>query len=324
MRYFNTTGACDPVRHYMVDLSSRLSAVTQMVDRGDYFTINRARQFGKTTILNALAKSLSDNYLVISTSFQKYSSAVFQNEDTFSRTFLDDFTSKIPQGEKGSADKAKALLLRAKEREQGIQPTGQFNLTQLFRLLSSFCAQTQQPVVLIIDEVDQASDNQIFLDFLAQLRDYYLNRSVAPTFQSVILAEVYDIKNLKLKIRPDEEHRYNSPWNIASAFDVDMSFSAKEIAAMLAEYTAEHQCELDRAAAASAIYGFTDDYPYLVSSLCKITYPANTLPRLSSPYWASPNKTLSTSPALFFLSPSGSFIRQLPPSLHLMRENDVR
>lgn len=37
-----------------------------------------------------------------------------------------------------------------------------------------------------------------------------------PTFHSVILAGVYDIKNLKLKIRPEEEHKYNSPWNIAA------------------------------------------------------------------------------------------------------------
>lgn len=285
MRYFNTTGACDPARHYMVDLSSRLSAVTQMVDRGDYFTINRARQFGKTTILNALAKSLSGSYLVILTSFQRYSSAVFQDEATFSRTFLDDFAARIPQFDGRSLneaeisdevttldkakplDKAWALFLRSVE---SAKSAGQFNLTQLFRLLSAFCAQSPKPVVLIIDEVDQASDNQIFLDFLAQLRDYYLNRSVSPTFQSVILAGVYDIKNLKLKIRPDEEHRYNSPWNIAAPFDVDMSFSANEIAAMLSEYKSEHQCEMDCAAAASAIYDYTDGYPYLVSSLCKI------------------------------------------------------
>ena len=43
-----------------------------------------------------------------------------------------------------------------------------------------------------------------------------------PTFHSVILAGVYDIKNLKLKMRPEETHQYNSPWNIAAKFDVSM------------------------------------------------------------------------------------------------------
>lgn len=50
-------------------------------------------------------------------------------------------------------------------------------------------------------------------DLLAQLRVYYIDRAVRPTFQSVILAGVYDVKNLKRKIRPDEEHKVNSPWN---------------------------------------------------------------------------------------------------------------
>lgn len=50
-----------------------------------------------------------------------------------------------------------------------------------------------------------------------------------PTFKSVILAGVYDIKNLKHKLRNDDEHKYNSPWNIAADFNVDMSFSQKDI-----------------------------------------------------------------------------------------------
>lgn len=62
-------------------------------------------------------------------------------------------------------------------------------------------------------EVDSASNNLVLLDFLAQLRMHYLNREEVPTFRSVILAGVYDIKNLKSKIRSNEEHQYNSPWN---------------------------------------------------------------------------------------------------------------
>lgn len=50
------------------------------------------------------------------------------------------------------------------------------------------------------------------------LRGYYLHRQDMPIFRAVILAGVYDIKNLKLKIRPDEEHQYNSPWNIAASW----------------------------------------------------------------------------------------------------------
>ena len=65
MRKFNITAACNPDIHYMVDLRSRLSDIKDMIDDGQYFVINRARQYGKTTILNALERFLSNDYIVV-------------------------------------------------------------------------------------------------------------------------------------------------------------------------------------------------------------------------------------------------------------------
>lgn len=102
------------------------------------------------------------------------------------------------------------------------------------------------------------------------LRGYYLHRQDMPIFRAVILAGVYDIKNLKLKIRSDEEHQYNSPWNIAASFDVDMDFSAGQIAEMLREYEADHQTGMDVPAVAEEVYQYTSGYPDLVSLICKL------------------------------------------------------
>ena len=135
--------------------------------------------------------------------------------------------------------------------------------------LSTMCAESQRPVVLMIDEVDSASNNQVFIDFLAQLRGYYLAREKKSIFHSVVLAGVYDIKNLKLKLRPEEEHKYNSPWNIAAKFNIDMSFSAGQIADMLAEYEADRHSGMDTETVAGEIYAYTSGYPYLVSAICK-------------------------------------------------------
>lgn len=63
-RTFNITADCKPSLHYMVDLSGRLEQIKKMVDAGQYFTINRARQYGKTTTLRALAKYLIRDYVV--------------------------------------------------------------------------------------------------------------------------------------------------------------------------------------------------------------------------------------------------------------------
>lgn len=151
-RVFNTTGICNPAEHYMVDLTRRLLEVKKLIDEGKYFTINRARQFGKTTML----------------------------------------------------------------------------------------------------------------------RGYYINRSRFATFQSVILAGVCDIRNLKRKMRPDEEHKDNSPWNIAADFDVDMSFSAEQINEMLLDYANDHGSDMDTEMIAQEIYDYTSGYPYLVSRLCQL------------------------------------------------------
>ncbi|MCL1849397.1 MAG: GxxExxY protein, partial [Clostridiales bacterium] len=134
-------------------------------------------------------------------------------------------------------------------------------------------------VVLMIDEVDKTSSNRVFLYFLGMLRDKFLSRKAGKdhTFQSVILAGVTDIKNLKLKMINDgiytpketEGKIYNSPWNIAVDFDVDMAFSPSEIATMLNDYEADHKTGMDIGLVSEEIYKYTSGYPYLVSRICQ-------------------------------------------------------
>ncbi len=51
MKTFNTTAVCIPTKHYMVDLTERVVEIKKLVDSGKYFTINRARQYGKRYML---------------------------------------------------------------------------------------------------------------------------------------------------------------------------------------------------------------------------------------------------------------------------------
>lgn len=79
----------------MVDINSRVKEIYHMVDEGDYFTIHRARQYGKTTILTALAKALTKDYLVVSMDFQALGNDSFQKETIFSLTFANYFIEVI-------------------------------------------------------------------------------------------------------------------------------------------------------------------------------------------------------------------------------------
>lgn len=266
---FNITADCKPALHYMVDIRSRLAQIKDYVDRGDYFVINRARQYGKTTMLRALKEYLKDEYYVISMDFQtQMSDAKFRSENAFSIAFAKAFVRLAENLDTAVSEKTAQAVESLKTAVQTNKE--ELELVELFQHLSHICGESDKPLVLMIDEIDSAANNQVFLDFLAQLRGYYIDRDQSAAFQSVILAGVYDIKNLKRKFRPEEDHEQNSPWNIAVEFKVSMSFSAEEIAGMLRDYESEHEVGMDIDAMARLIYDHTSGYPFLVSKICKL------------------------------------------------------
>ena len=267
MREFNTTGLCIPSKHYMVDLSERVLEIRKLIDAGKYFTINRARQYGKTTTLNALRIALSGEYEVISLDFQGISSAGFQTEGSFAQAFSRLLLNRheflgmpIPVNilsELNGFVQANPEMLR---------------LDDLFLVLRRWIVVSAKPMVLFIDEVDSASNNQVFLDFLGLLRDGYISRDAEgmPAFQSVVLAGVTDIKHLKSKIREEYQHKVISSWNIAADFNIDMSLSISGIKGMLDEYEADHQTGMNTEEIAVLIRENTNGYPFLVSRMCQL------------------------------------------------------
>ena len=262
MRNFNVTGLCVPGSHYMADTGEKISKIMQFVENGSYFSINRGRQYGKTTTFNLLEKQMPKEYSVIKISFEAVSDSMFEAEANFCQGLLNQCAKNLRFKELPEAEDWKD------------DSVTDFDLLDDF--LTKICR--GKKIVLMIDEVDKSSNNVIFLKFLGILRDKYLRRNAGDdyTFQSVILAGVYDIKNLKLKMiqagthqLQDSEKRINSPWNIAINFSVDMSLSVKEIASMLTEYEKDHKTGMDIETIAKEIRNYTSGYPYLVSRICQ-------------------------------------------------------
>ncbi|MCP5053334.1 MAG: AAA family ATPase, partial [bacterium] len=80
-REFNITGLCLPEKHFMADRSDRIKEVVRLAEKGKYFTINRPRQYGKTTVLFQVEKELAKmDYLVISLNFQEVGESMFSSE----------------------------------------------------------------------------------------------------------------------------------------------------------------------------------------------------------------------------------------------------
>ncbi|MCL2159082.1 MAG: GxxExxY protein [Oscillospiraceae bacterium] len=284
MKRFNVTGNCIPEEDYMVDIGGKIAQIKKLIDDKYYFTINRGRQYGKTTTLAMLERSIKDEYAVASISFQGMDFKNFESSEKFSEA-LTQYISNALKFSSADGEYAK----------EWVNPNV-VDFDSLGVHITKMCE--GKKVVLMIDEVDNASNNRVFVKFLNMLREKYIARRNGKdnTFHSVILAGVYDVrgtnvnvsshtvhahtcidKNMKLKMINEgsytptegENKIYNSPWNIAVDFEVDMSFCPAEIATMLNEYEADHSTGMDIAAISEEIYAYTSGYPFLVSRICQ-------------------------------------------------------
>jgi hypothetical protein len=257
---FNVTGTCFPHIHYMADVSSKFDTAINLVEKGKYFAINRPRQYGKTTMLYLLSDVLrqSGEYIVFNTSFEGIGDAIFNDEKTFSSGFVRVLARYATAYAPNLVDWIKEQVAKVD------------SLETLADFISAMVIKADKKVILLIDEVDKSSNNQLFISFLAMLRNKYLERMDFPTFHSVVLAGLYDVKSLRLKLGLNQEAKYNSPWNIAADFNVVMELQPNEIVPMLKDYAQEQNVSMDFQAVADALFYYTAGYPFLVSALCKI------------------------------------------------------
>ncbi|MEN9611857.1 MAG: hypothetical protein RLZZ628_2671 [Bacteroidota bacterium] len=244
----------------MADVSQKMAATLKLVQEGAYFIINRPRQYGKTTTLYSLSHALrqKQDYLVFNMSFEGLDNAFFKEDENFAAGFVDllgDYASAY-------APELEAWLVEIAPKVK--------TMKQLDKTITQLVNKTTKKVVILIDEVDQSSNNEVFIKFLALLRNKYLARGTFNTFHSVVLAGVHDVKSLKMKMRPDSEQKYNSPWNIAADFKVDMNLYPHEIQPMLEDYVREKGVAMDTSAMSYGLFYYTSGYPFLVSRLCKI------------------------------------------------------
>jgi len=262
MKRFNDTGICISTKHYMVDTSKKINKILDLIESGKYFTINLPRQYGKTTTISLLWKKLSVNpeYLLIRLSFEGIGDKIFESKESFCERFVSYIKNEI---EFTNHELLPYIIYNENENN---------GFDYLSKTITNFVKSVSKKIVLIIDEVDKSTDNQLFLHFLGLLRDKYLKQNDERdyTFHSVILAGVHDVKTLKLKISPESSGKLNSPWNIAADFTIDMTFNPQEISTMLVDYSKDKNIEMDIPAVAEKIYYYTSGYPYLVSKMCKI------------------------------------------------------
>ena len=154
MKSFNTTVVCVPELHYMVDTSEKIQQIEKLIAQGDYFTINRARQYGKTTMMYSLCRKLKEEYLVLILSFEGLGDEAFSEDEIFVNQFLSSVAEYLEE-----TNQYTDLI------EEWSRPVNaKINKQDAFDLLSKritwFCKQCPKKIILMIDEVDKSSENQ--------------------------------------------------------------------------------------------------------------------------------------------------------------------
>ena len=261
MKRFNTTGNCVSHLNYMVDTSEKINKILLMIEYGDYFVMNRPRQYGKTTTLSILRKELltKDDYVPINMSFEVISDQFFETEKDFCYMILSTISENKVIIDKGYSDLVSSKIHQTT------------NFSELSKSITEIIKAINKKVVLMIDEIDKGKIYEHFIKFLGILRGKFLSARVGDdvTFHSVILAGLNDIKNLKSMIRTDSSAQLNSPWNIAADFEIDMSFSSNEIETMLIDYAKTTNNSMNTKEISEYLHYWTSGYPFLVSKLCR-------------------------------------------------------
>ena len=261
-RFFNIAGPCVAAKHYMLPATERLPEVIGMIRRELYFVIHAPRQSGKTTALKQLVRDIngSGERVALYCSLETLQNVM---DVPSAMHTLETVVCKAIRASAAFAAIADEISdYAASEEVKGDPATG------LMSLLSAVAAKCGKPFVLFFDEADCLSYDPL-IAFLRQLRNGYVNREETPFPASLALVGLRNIKDYKMRIRPDGESvGQASPFNVITKVLPMRLFSDAEMRALYAQHTTETGQVFEEGALAEA-YRLSGGQPYLVNALAR-------------------------------------------------------
>ena len=258
-RYFNTTGPCEPARHYFLPTAVRMPDLAPFLEREQYFVLHAPRQTGKTTAMRTFAASLRERGIAGCWATFEASQGV------------DDIVHAEP------------LWLRALRQASSVMPSGwqapdptPFDAGPAGDRLSAYvrgwAASIDVPLVLLLDEADVVTGPAL-ISLLRQLRAGFMDRGIGKFPTSVALIGMRDLRDYLVQSKDGRHINPGSPFNIKAASITLRNFNAAEVTDLLGQHTAETgQAFLPEASA--EIARVTDGQPFLVNALADLCVTA--------------------------------------------------
>ncbi len=235
MRRFNTSGPCDPDKHYTVMRESLVAKGQVLVDQGRYFTIFAPRQAGKTTYFQLLFRQLIQRgYLSIWISFESLKTVsrprFYQTVDYLLKRELVDYDLDVDFAIEDHID--------------------------VQRFFDHLHRQGKR-MVLVIDEFEDLPDD-VVSEVMHAFRALY-QKQERHALHALILVGVSSLAELVVSSA--------SPFNVVDQLQIPY-FTFSEVEALIGQYVTESGQPFEPQVI-KAIYDNTQGQPGLVCGLCE-------------------------------------------------------
>ncbi|MBK8804197.1 MAG: PD-(D/E)XK nuclease domain-containing protein [Fibrobacteres bacterium] len=280
-RFFNTTGPCNPLRHYFLAPQTRLrgSNLERYIRDEMYWVLHAPRQTGKTTFLQTWMRQINASGEAI---------ACYVSVEV---------CQGMPEVEKAIPLVWQSLRQYAKDFEVPVPPPPTesdpgLQLNAIVKSWSELCA--PKPLVILFDEVDTL-EGPAMISFLRQLRGGFASRGVGKFPVSVALVGMRDLRDYLAHSKDGVPANPGSPFttegrvpggqgagpqpegnqsrmdwfNIKQDSATLANFSRDDVVALLAQHTTESG-QVFEPGAIEAIWYWTQGQPYLVNKFADI------------------------------------------------------
>jgi hypothetical protein len=255
IRFFNTTGPCNPYDHYMLPPEERLvgAQLKRYIRDRLYWVLHAPRQTGKTTFLKSW--------------MQEINSGAFTEEEVCACYI----NIEACQG----MDIENAMLtlcstLRSQVERQNIPIPDMIANTPPGDMLNSIlgrwaCLVAPKPLIVLFDEVDVLQDAAM-ISFLRQLRSGFGERGVGVFPISIALVGMRDLKDYLVSVKDGRPVNPGSPFNIKADSAALSNFTKEDSARLFDQRTGETGQQITREAL-DYVYEQSKGQPWIVNSL---------------------------------------------------------
>jgi hypothetical protein len=254
-KFFNTTGPCDPEKHYMLPAEDRLvgASLGRYIKNELYWVLHAPRQTGKTTFL------------------QGWMHEINSGEEAIACYVSAERCQGISEAEPCNRALCDAIIEYAKHflAPEFIPPSPKSGvLSMLSEILiswSELCA--PKPLVVLFDEVDVIQDHAM-ISFLRQLRGGFAARGIGKFPVSIALVGMRDLRDYLVKSKDGVAINPGSPFNIKQSSASLVNFNADDVINLYSQHS-KATGQVFQEEAVQAIFDLTRGQPWLVNSIAQ-------------------------------------------------------